>query len=265
MIVFIIVIVCVVAFFIYQDKKAEEYNNRLRPSVSVPNSNNYHETKTTVEKYESTVPANTFDKEAYDKQNKEKISDFEAMHDLTTVEGILKIPVPQHKRKTEPFSVVSTPEQILQKKATMYKKENKMDLAIACLKKSNQFMKVSWYSYTVKDYMRLVDFLYMNSQFDEARDEKRKIYDYFGCDEVGIYQNIQNRLFNTDEEKADYYEKVIIPAQEELKDREDYYWILEYLPEIAPKSFGGYRRMKNSSSANYIKLKQRVAEKGREI
>lgn len=38
------------------------------------------------------------------------------------------------------------------------------------------------------------------------------------------------------------------------RDEREYKRICEKLPDIAPKSFGGYRRMKNSKSANYLKL-----------
>ncbi|MFR8975057.1 MAG: hypothetical protein ACLVG9_03595 [Eubacteriales bacterium] len=207
----------------------------------------------------------TFDKTAYDNKNKETISKFEAKYDLKTVDGILSIPVPQHKQTSEPFSVVSMPEQILQKKATAYKKENKLELAIACLKKSNEFMNVSWYDYSIKDYMRLIDFLYMNSQFAEAKSERQKIYNYFGYNEVEMYIGLMNRACANDAEKEEYYKRVVAPAKEEFADREDYYWLLENLPDAAPKSFGGYRRMKNMNSANYIKLAELAKEKGRTI
>ena len=44
------------------------------------------------------------------------------------------------------------------------------------------------------------------------------------------------------------------------KDKEFYDLIFEKSPEIAPKSFGGYRRMKASNSENYKKLLLKAEE-----
>lgn len=45
----------------------------------------------------------------------------------------------------------------------------------------------------------------------------------------------------------------------------EFKWIQENLPDIAPKSIGGYKRMKTSNSSNFQKLKAKAAEKGYEI
>ncbi|WP_405347163.1 phage minor capsid protein [Ruminococcus sp.] len=42
----------------------------------------------------------------------------------------------------------------------------------------------------------------------------------------------------------------------------EFEWIEENLPEVAPKSLGGYTRMKHSNSKNYQKIKQLAAQKG---
>ncbi len=46
------------------------------------------------------------------------------------------------------------------------------------------------------------------------------------------------------------------------QDKNDYDWLREHLPDIAPKSFGGYRRMKNLKSENYLKIVNSAKEKG---
>lgn len=73
-----------------------------------------------------------------------------------------------------------------------------------------------------------------------------------------------NRPFTDDRTKEEIqdYEEYIIGIETEKKDRKDYDWILEHLPSIAPKSFGGYRKMKNSQSANYNMLVAKAKEKG---
>lgn len=68
----------------------------------------------------------------------------------------------------------------------------------------------------------------------------------------------------TSEESA-LYERRLSDLAAEKKDRDDYAWLQEHLPEIAPKSFGGYRRMKNSNSNNFQKLVCAAQEKGRKL
>lgn len=49
--------------------------------------------------------------------------------------------------------------------------------------------------------------------------------------------------------------------ESDAKDREDYDWICEHLPDVAPKSYGGYRNMKSKNSANYQKIVLLAKEK----
>ena len=42
----------------------------------------------------------------------------------------------------------------------------------------------------------------------------------------------------------------------------DFNWICSNLPDIAPKSIGGYKRMINTNSSNYQKLVSAAKEKG---
>lgn len=59
----------------------------------------------------------------------------------------------------------------------------------------------------------------------------------------------------------DYLEEI----NNKENDRKEYQLILEKLPEIAPKSFGAYRKMKNSKTKNYEKLITFAKEIGIEI
>lgn len=68
----------------------------------------------------------------------------------------------------------------------------------------------------------------------------------------------------TPDEINAYFEKCR-KLQSDKKDRADYAWIQENLPELMPKTFSGYRRMKNMNSQNFQKLKSRALELGREI
>lgn len=55
-------------------------------------------------------------------------------------------------------------------------------------------------------------------------------------------------------------------AQKKVSDskncEDEYYWIYEHLPDIAPKSLSGYTRMKKSNSKNYQTIKEAAREKG---
>lgn len=200
--------------------------------------------------------------ELYYPEDRNAIECFLAKYDLSSVESILNIPVPNYKRQPLDTNVPTEPEQILQRQATYYKKVGKMDLAIACLKKSNEFMKTSFYKYQIDSYMRLVDFLYYNSQFEEAKKERKSIDEYFNYkNEVDVLTDLMNTLPTMGERKA-YYKRVIEPRKEKMHDKEEYYWFLENLPNNAPKSFSGYRRMKKNNTENYKKLISLALEKG---
>lgn len=50
--------------------------------------------------------------------------------------------------------------------------------------------------------------------------------------------------------------------EDNLTSEKDYKWILENLPELAPKSFAGYKRMRSSNSKNYQKLTLEAKKRG---
>ena len=107
-----------------------------------------------------------FNPEEYVRYNEEKIRKFKSRYDLTTVDGIRSIPNSEAKKYPDGGkSVVYMPEQILNRQATEYKKENKFDLAIECLKKANELYPYSFYAYQRNDYERLVDFMILAKKY----------------------------------------------------------------------------------------------------
>lgn len=270
--------------------------------------------------------------------------------DLTSAEGIKSIPHSAVSRSKN-FSTNQI-EYILQRKATQYREEGNLDLAIECLKKSNELMPLSHTEYTAKDYYRLVEYLKLARRFDEAREEKAKldqqftdkgisvslmqsiqenftlpnngsdlvevsfigcccsecakyrdrVYSYYGKDSrfpkypqflidnpdhCGLmpmpfdfrycsfrdskgrdlrgaalikYSNRSFRDTRSQEEKK-LYEAKTKKAETERIDRQSYDWLWEYMPEICPKSYAGYRRMKNANSSNFQKIRD-IALKG---
>lgn len=267
--------------------------------------------------------------------------------DLESLDGINSIKIPNYKPLQGMSSPYNNIEYILQKKATEHKKNGRMDLAIACLRKANEIFPHSNFSWSEKDYMRLVEYLKSDRQFDEARKEEQKIRELFAkfdkereeynatinrevygntdivstnetysvCDECAKYTKRyfsisgKNRkypklpeylLHKSEEHKYcsitlypvleevsvpawDYtgdfvkycnrpfvdertkkqkeaFEKDVKEKEEAAKDKEFYDLIFEKFPEIAPKSFGGYRRMKASNSENYKNLLLKAEE-----
>lgn len=262
-------------------------------------------------------------------------------YDFQTLEGINSITIPSYEPLQGMSSPVNNVEYILQRKATEHKKNGRMDLAIACLRKANEIFPHSNFSWSEKDYMRLVEYLKFDRQFDEAKKEEQKIKElfaqfnkereandtkinsevygntdivstnetYFVCEKcakyikryfsisgnskkypklpeyllhkseehkycsITIYPVIDdisspawdykgdfvkycNRPF-VDERTREYkiiFEKEVKEKEEIAKDKEFYDLIFERFPQIAPKSFSGYRRMKASDSDNYKKL-----------
>ena len=207
-----------------------------------------------------------FDSEEYSRYNEEKIREFKDKYDLNTIEGIQLIPISEAKKYPDGGkSVVYMPEQILNRQATEFKKENKLDLAIECLKKANELYPYSFYAYQRNNYERLVDFMILAKKFEEAKATHYQLDITVGSrlDELKKLQLYAEE--SGTESKEDYYNRVIKPNMEEEKDKEEYYWLLENFPSIAPKSFGGYRKMKNTLSANYKKIIDEVNNKGYDL
>lgn len=207
-----------------------------------------------------------FDIEEYNKYNNAKIEEFKSRYDLNSVAGIRAIPIEEARRYPDGGkSVVYMPEQILSRQATEYKNNQQYELAIACLKKVNELYPLSFYAYTRNDYERLVDIMILAGKFDEAKTEHQKLDRLYGS-RLDELHYLQKSVVESGVETMKEYEKRIIePYIEESNDRECYYWLLENIPDIAPKSFGGYRRMKKLNSANYLKIVDKVKERGYEI
>lgn len=207
-----------------------------------------------------------FNLQEYNRYNNEKIDKFKSKYDLSTIEGIKSIPISEAKMYPDGGkSVVYMPEQILNRQATEYKNKEKYDLAIACLKKANELYPISFYSYTRDNYERLVDMLVLAGKYEEAKLEHKCLDKKYGT-KLQELQQLQNLSEEKNwESREEYQKRVIEPCICELEDREQYYWLLENLSVIAPKSFGGYRKMKKINSKNYLDIVRKVENTGNKI
>lgn len=82
-----------------------------------------------------------------------------------------------------------------------------------------------------------------------------------GAKDIIRYSNRPFTDDRTSEEKAEYEAK---RREEEalVKDRKDYELLCRKLPDAAPKSFNGYRRMKASGSKNFQQLREKAKKVG---
>lgn len=209
----------------------------------------------------------TMSVEEYNNYNNAKIQAFINKYDLSTKEGIISIPTSEARMYTDvnSVSVVYMPEQILSRKATEYKKEKNYDLAIECLKKVNELLPYSPFAYVRNDYERLVDVLVLAGYFKEAKDEHQKLDKKYGSRLMELKKLQKSVVAMGSESASSYQARVIEPYIAESNDREQYYWMLENIPKLAPKSFSGYRNMKNKESENYLKIVAELKKIGVDI
>lgn len=254
-------------------------------------------------------------------------------YDLDSLSGIASIPIPNYMGVSIENGPYNNIEYILQRKATEHKRNGNMDLAIACLYKSNEIFPHSNFGWTKKDYLRLTEYLRQSGRFDEAKTEEAKIEQIFkpqkidcishyfengsdlvetsghnGCccgecakytkrifsefgydprypklpdyfkhnleehkycsvslfpvihgvnvpawDYKGDLLEFVNRPFVDERtpEQVLFFNNEVAQRRGEETDRADFNFIRENLPDIAPKSFGGYRRMKNKKSDSF--------------
>ena len=89
-------------------------------------------------------------------------------------------------------------------------------------------------------------------------DARRPFVDTRTPEQIEAYNEKCRRMQLEQKQRANYMAR-------ERKDHEDYAWIRDHLPELMPKTFSGYRRMKTMHTKNFQKLQSKALELGREI
>ena len=84
----------------------------------------------------------------------------------------------------------------------------------------------------------------------DARDLERPFIDERSEEDKQIYENIRNNE----------YKQIST-----MKNKLNYYWLQLNLPELTPKSFNAYSRMKNANTATFRAIQDAARSKGREI
>ncbi len=116
----------------------------------------------------------------YSDLRKNENTKLEKQYNLKTIKGINSIPsnASVHKGGGVP-SYTGDIDYYLQQKSGEYEKLGKIELAIACLKKSNEIRFYCRNGYRRDDYYSLVRLLVRVGRVDEARKEKAKIDSFF--------------------------------------------------------------------------------------
>lgn len=211
--------------------------------------------------------------QTYQETREREAKSLEQLYDLSSVEGINAIPVPRHKQPYSEAPVTSKIEYYLMLKATEYQKAGAVNLAVACLRKANQLMPMSSTEYQYDTYMRLPRYLRRLRRFDEARAEEAKIEPMFprgGVFELSRDEFIRNmRSAGHSKEKAQAlyreYKAERDVEREKAVARLDYEWLWEFIPEVCPKSFSGYMRMRGDNTERFKQIAEEARKRGRQL
>lgn len=167
------------------------------------------------------------------------------VYNLDNVADIKEIPIPKYDGYFE--DVTRYLEYMLRMTAGKYYNNNMSENCFECLRKANEIMQISPVDWLLKDYLRISQWMAEKGYVDEAISEQKHIFETLQNDKI---LNIQiQQYINSEAERKD-------------NDRFEYYKILKYDPDKAPKSFGAYRTMKNKNTINYQKLYTFLLNKG---
>lgn len=218
---------------------------------------------------------NPISNEEYQAMRQKEMQRWERKYDLSTVQGINSIPVPA--RKTDfsgTGSITGQLDYYIMLKAGQYEKAGEVELALACYRKANELMPMcAVSSYPKERYMRLPRYLRKLRRFDEARAEEAKIELLFPGDgvfeqskaEFMTHMQLVGHSKKHAEELYKEYRAERDAEHQKVRFRADYDWLWEFLPDLCPKSFSGYMRMKNLNSKNYQKIIAEAKKLGRNI
>lgn len=181
-------------------------------------------------------------------------SHYASMYDLNSVAGIEAIPVKPQNWPPNQKGGIGTPvgniDYVLRMKAGSHCNNGRMDLAIACFKKAQAIMPSSDVGWSLDDYIRLVVYLIIDGQFEEAQKELAEVRrnKYHLPHDPDFYLKYDDEWFESEKHRA--------------IERQFYESLQKALPDIAPKSYSGYRRMKLNNTANYQKLMKVAYDNG---
>lgn len=212
--------------------------------------------------------------EEYQAKRQAEVDWLEAHYDLSSAEGIRAIPEsgdlprPTFGDGGGFRSYTGDIDYYLRRKSAEYEEAGNIKLSILCLQKSNAIRMVSRRGYRKDDYYTLVRLLARSGYVKEAKAEKYKIDQFFGnCDidiSVPSGRKIPTHIPSYVMEAMEADGMIEFEARRGINKRE-FNWIQENLPEICPKSYSGYMRMKNANTKNFQKIVAEAKKLGRNI
>ena len=153
------------------------------------------------------------------------------------------------------YGVTGNLDYVLRMKAgSFYNRKDKIRCS-ACLWKCTELMLAHPLSWEESHFYRIVQWHVEMGMFDEA--DKAEKYIYSVLDHDANYQQLINHIKDNPEyikQQEAFHKKNLM--------RKEYYHIFYELPELAPKSFSAYSRMKNAQTKNFIKLKEQAIKHG---
>lgn len=199
----------------------------------------------------------------------------ETKYDLSTVSGIESIPLsPQDAPGSSESSSTGTVDMYLRTKGFGYEKDGKEDLAIACLRRSNEIRFSRKRGYRKDDYYSYIRMLVHFGHVEAARREKQRIDKFFGDyvdDAHTITWSQSLRHLKWKDRAARKAElKKMFDGWDNLIDFEmgrankwrEYQFVLNTMPDLCPKSQGAYTKAKKDNSKKYQAIVHFMEENG---
>lgn len=180
-------------------------------------------------------------------------------YDFNSIDGVRSIPVPC-KEVNPKDSPTGRVEYYLRSLCfSNHWNNGRKEVAIECLKKSQELMYVSDMIWSYDDFMKLVSYLHEFGLHDEARIEESKIETHFS--KIGMYPKLTPKDFDSYKSYCAWKENIASVEAERLRKkqlRSEYYFLQEHFPDLCPKSISGYSRSKNSNSNAYQKILEKT-------
>lgn len=210
--------------------------------------------------------------EEYQAKRQAEVDWLEAHYDLESAEGIRSIPERSDLPRptfgdSDGFrSYTGDIDYYLRRKSAEYEEAGNIELAILCLQKSNAIRMVSRRGYRKDDYYTYVRLLARSGFVEEAKAEKRKIDRFFGTSEIDtLFSSDHSAFGRASHDVPEAGDDMIEFEARRGVNKREYKWVQDNLPEICPKSYSGYMRMKNANTKNYQKIVAEAKKLGRII
>lgn len=196
-------------------------------------------------------------------------------YDFSSVEGVKSIPLDcVNAPGANASSSTGTTDMYLRTKGFYYQKQGNGELALECLKRSNEIRFHKLLGYRKDDYYSYVRMLVSYGYVDLARKEKNKIDTFFG-DYVDDHHTVtweyglqflspEERIKRCEElhQMFKNWDNLIEFEIERANKKREYEFVQKMLPNLCPKSQSAYTRAKNTNSKRYQQILAAMDEQG---